>query len=426
MAELIVELKQHTEMLHFQNEKSVDLRMTELKPKLDWFVWEFLSEKERSEWLAPNRRWARKDDKGHVSLAYKVRMSKRNEKELNIQQKEMRRLRRQEGRPDRYEYDYSSYIFFQADQNEHRVLRYPSLELSFFSFYPAVLKTIQDRLGDFFYLHNFGYRQRKGFGSFTVERIQSTGTRKSNQFPRPESINERLLPTMPQLLAIIDFRNDCSFVKGKDSMIAVLYQSMKSGINFRGYVRSFLTNYLAKYSIEKQIIKKYLISKGEELKRTYRGPNPSSSQDSDIAKVRRTARVVLGMGYLSLFQRNRGKPIEVKHEYKDSANKVIARYPSPILFKVVDNRLLIFGSLHAQSLYLDGSSHSFTAAVTGGVVSETIPVLSSNEFDLRKFVEAWVRQLEHHKRRADRLPQEYVNVLNKIVRTRVIRQEADQ
>lgn len=72
---LQIHIQQHTEFLHFQsiNDKETpEIRMTELKPKLDRFIWKLLDEQNRERWL--KEKFARKNHNDHISLAYKVRV----------------------------------------------------------------------------------------------------------------------------------------------------------------------------------------------------------------------------------------------------------------------------------------------------------------------------------------------------------------
>jgi len=69
MAELIVKLKQHTPIIHFQHyQKGATLRASELKPKLD----KFLIENFKSQGI-DYKKWLIGDGK-HPALNYKVKV----------------------------------------------------------------------------------------------------------------------------------------------------------------------------------------------------------------------------------------------------------------------------------------------------------------------------------------------------------------
>ncbi len=151
---LAFKLKQHTPIIHFQHEQyGATLRASELKPKLDKFLIEKFKEKDIdfSKWLINGQEKA---------LDYKVRV------DVVISDIEKRMIR--EGRNNQYGF------FFGTIGEEYR--RNPKgltftggeIELHIHSFKTELLNEVEKNIVLYFERTNFGTRQNKGFGSFTI------------------------------------------------------------------------------------------------------------------------------------------------------------------------------------------------------------------------------------------------------------------
>lgn len=156
-------LRQHTPVIHFQDDaRDATLRATELKPKLDRFLTEKLGGFEQSKHLLAGfspaherdlkKRWS--GDDRYRALDYTVRVQTQNVISKLIREKE------------------SVPTFFANIGKEYeQAPKYKNTgetTLIFTSPHDELLELIPQHLDEFFWHHNFGTRQSKGWGSFTV------------------------------------------------------------------------------------------------------------------------------------------------------------------------------------------------------------------------------------------------------------------
>ncbi len=146
-------LKQHSHLLHFQYQQAgACLRATELKPKLDRFLIEhhFENDKSRYEklligYIESKKKEDEEDDNQKKALNYKVSIQSSNS--LN------------------------SYEYKGMGGNSARTgILYQKTKISVFSYEKELLVAIEEWMEPFLALHNFGFRQSKGFGCFTLEK----------------------------------------------------------------------------------------------------------------------------------------------------------------------------------------------------------------------------------------------------------------
>jgi len=160
-------LRQHTPVIHFQeNARDATIRATELKPKLDRFLTEKLGgnfdtckrllagytshpDKEKS----LKERWEGKDC--YRALDYTVRVKTEGSKLQVIGKK-----------------DKVPTFFANLGDDYEQSPKFKSTaktDLIFTSPHDELLELIPQHLDEFFWHHNFGTRQSKGWGSFTIE-----------------------------------------------------------------------------------------------------------------------------------------------------------------------------------------------------------------------------------------------------------------
>lgn len=144
MYKLEFTLKQHTPIIHFQPEQDgATLRATEVKPKLDRFIIEKLEgfdkvKSDHPDWLVGNG--------VHPSLNYKIKF-------LNSQ-------------------------FYQSTKeiiNSKKILLLFTEEVqgNIICLVPNLKDFIKENLFNFFLINNFGFRQSKGYGSFTLSTLDN-------------------------------------------------------------------------------------------------------------------------------------------------------------------------------------------------------------------------------------------------------------
>lgn len=146
----IFKLRQNTPIWHFQhNQYGAILRATEVKPKLDRFLIANDDGSIKDEWYLKGENIKSLDYKLRIyssSSPYKADSfplffgnmgSSKKPEELNVSKKKA--------------------LFFKGD-----------IFLEIFSFHTGLLTIVEKSLPDFFFIHNFGTRQSKGFGSFSI------------------------------------------------------------------------------------------------------------------------------------------------------------------------------------------------------------------------------------------------------------------
>lgn len=179
-------LVQHTPLIHFQHsEPHACLRATEVKPKLDRFLIEQLEKDDRF----GDGRWKKwfVGDGSQQSFDYMMRItpnSEQVERTQSIENGIERAIARAEHRsPNASLHEiHKNYFGNMASGNniqdtvqaiqetfKESLFYKDGLTLTIRCFIPELLTFIDEHIRGFFMMHNFGTRQRKGFGSFTVD-----------------------------------------------------------------------------------------------------------------------------------------------------------------------------------------------------------------------------------------------------------------
>lgn len=240
MNTLTIKLKQHTPLIHFQHDQDgATLRASEVKPKLDKYILTQLGggDYEKGKAEAKAKGWlVGKGD--HPALDYKMRIdgSKRvmelnrsNGYKINPKTKEFVLNRRGQKIPK-----YESIPLFFGNMNDKTpkkmTIADKDITVDFFSLHLKLLNLIDDNLGSFFFMNNFGTRQSKGFGSFFPENVE---------FPNAKNYG------------IYSFEINTKRQKGewKDYQILfqyidIFYKTLRSGINQNGcYFKSMMYHY---------------------------------------------------------------------------------------------------------------------------------------------------------------------------------------
>ncbi len=163
MHTLTVTLKQHTPLIHFQHDQEgATLRASEVKPRLDKFVLSKLTleEKESGE----REGWI-KDKNGKTWLDYRLRVYAEGINEP-VDPNEFVRYK-SNGKPE-----YKKSPMFFANIGDKTEKKYYTLcdkcKLTFFTSSLMLRDRLAEFVGDFFIRNNFGTRQSKGYGSFSL------------------------------------------------------------------------------------------------------------------------------------------------------------------------------------------------------------------------------------------------------------------
>lgn len=244
MYKLEVKLKQHTPLIHFQwEQKGATLRASEVKPKLDRFVLEKLGKEagdskedcyNKGLEKAKNNRWLIGESK---ALDYKVRIKSSGERtELN------------------------KLPMYFGDTDKKGVSYDQELDLTISSFYNKVIELLKQCLSEFFFCHNFGCRQSKGYGGFEVFEMNEGYNQKMNvkfeNFYTKAGSNTELIQINLKLEQKNDFWELFSFLD-------LYYKSIRGGINLKDklYCKPILYYWAKekKWEWEKRYIKRNLL-----------------------------------------------------------------------------------------------------------------------------------------------------------------------
>lgn len=344
-------LVQHTPLIHFQHsEPHACLRATEVKPKLDRFLIEQLEKDDRF----GDGRWKKwfVGDGSQQSFDYMMRITPNSEQVDRTQSIENgieRAIARAEHRPPNAGLHeiHKNYFGNMASGNniqdtvqaiqetfKESLFYKDGLTLTIRCFIPELLTLIDEHIRGFFMMHNFGTRQRKGFGSFTVDISTEPNAPKGFDLVRKYCPNAYYckLDDNVSADALLD-------------AVWVLSAFLKSGFN-RGegnYVRGFVFRYFQReknpLANDKAFVKQKVLlnvyneaTRGEHL-------HPYGNN------VRyRYVRGLLGTNENSRFCLNPRSQIRRDHTvhniYIHSAEGV-ERFPSPLLFKPIGKFVFI-------------------------------------------------------------------------------------
>ncbi|MDO4790559.1 MAG: hypothetical protein Q3998_06310 [Porphyromonas sp.] len=362
MQRLTFELVQHTPIIHFQaNDRGATLRASEVKPKLDKYLMQKF-EKEgfyRSQiekWSIPgqealNYKLSFRLKEG-ASMEYYLpvsNMSKKNIEELQ-KRKELKDIKILSPSP----------FFANEEKLKKGQEKWAELKLAIlskenivgeiFSKYEDLCDFIKLHLEDFFLLHNFGMRQTKGFGSYTISSIPGMRIAKSQR-----DIAQRMKD-----IGVVDcLESKSNDVRYQFGQIAKFHNKIKTGA--RGTI-SELRYYFHEKKIEwEKILELEMLNRLQE-------------SNSRIFPVR-YIRALLGLHEHFEFPngRNNKKVIRVSHDNID-------RFASPITYKPIGGIIYIILAEEIPSEML-GAEFIFS---TDSVYEQSI--LTPDTFDLADFL----------------------------------------
>lgn len=375
-------LKQQSPILHFQYaDRDATLRATELKPKLDRFIGEWLKRdkkglppewrmKKSQEGQADKKEDGNKDEIKDAALDYRVRILNTGENTT---------------------YDPSPQMPYFGNmgkdvEKKKCVMTEGCIKLHIRCYIKGLLDTIDECLPTFFLTVNFGTRQDKGFGSFVL-------CGDDGRLLRKRAENEELLTKWYGKSRICCIRyKQAIHPDEKLGDIDALYKILKSGINdppaWNGKKGAYVKSYLWKYFDDKNIDweKKALKCKGI-APAVYNDPAYAPIPPrSDIRYVRG----LLGIGDQQQWfssdgnggrivdhYNNKNKPVYKKETiFIESDSEDIKRIPSPLTFKIIGNAVYILpGEIDRR---VPGSSFTFKNEYGD---STSIQIPSAGEFD---------------------------------------------
>lgn len=289
-------LKQYTPIIHFQSDQAgATLRATELKPKFDRFLLEYVKD-------LPFK----KNANGEKSLDYKVKITAIENKIETIEKINPNNDR---AIPDP--------LFFgnMGDGKKKKFAKADELKIEFLSFDSSVKKAIEEYFEAFLARTNFGTRQSKGFGCFYLNK----------------PFNPSLIPFKVYSFTTQNWKSD----------IKLLYSFLRQGINLpqgrdkpaRFYCKPAIFTYAMQnnWIWDKKAIKQHFFP--NELKTQ----QEKYDANSPVNYAGQRAYLLRDLFGLSSEQSWMSYRMTIKKEHKE-----IARFKSPLNFKIIGNQVFFW------------------------------------------------------------------------------------
>ncbi|NVK64975.1 MAG: hypothetical protein HWE22_10330 [Flavobacteriales bacterium] len=319
---LTFQLKQHTPMIHFQGDQhGATLRATELKPKLDRFIIEQEELTEvRNEKQVPKsgfESWFISKD--HLALNYRVKINAGK-----VTSDEIKR-----------DVDKLPTFFANMGDEYKKSLKYLSkaeheITLEFYARNEKLRNAISKHISGFLWLHNFGSRQSKGFGSFLLQ----TDEFQSTHFDVTFELDTTRIRNAPWTNNNSISSENWSLELDLFGALDIFYKSLRSGINRKG--RGGVSKFYIKPAIfyfsmlelnqqwDKKSIKEYYFPRDlNKQKIEHNNSDILAFSDDQPTKV-----LIKDLFGLSSKESWRSYSSEVK-----KSNSEIDRFTSPVLFK---------------------------------------------------------------------------------------------
>lgn len=449
-----VMLVQQTPLIHFRYyEKDACLRPSELKPKLDRFIFDLFGglahlKQEHQEWFVGYhpKKGTQKDLKDALNYKMRVTVSDGEKKGFSKQFENdlQRKADRDQGMADAantlgvsgdpgcgnisklYFGNMASgrgteWIAAAAKSYKETIFYEKPVKITLVCFVPELMGILRNVIADFFLMNNFGTRQNKGFGGFIVEE----DTKKT-----AADIGDRMMQYSKQPVFCMSYNN--VNIEKMFNDIATFYSLLKSGNNSRGeYHKAYIYKYYkGKFTNEKRWMKAEGVS--PNIVTTDRKFKLEDVDDNNV----RYLRAMLGLpGKLEHAQStcykkgrlcinpsdkkviNVKDPMAVKCSDRDKNTDAIQRFQSPLLFKVINNCVFIILKDIPKRMYAQRISFIPKEVDTEKIKDEelnskyTIFTPSSDEFDLKQMLKDYVTELNKLRNKNDLYRQGKINVI---------------
>lgn len=389
MYKLEFTLKQHTPIIHFQHDQDgATLRATEVKPKLDRFILTKLGEDALKN---PNATSEEKYQEGykiskekgwlvgsgnHPALDYKFIVKKSNNEITSFRLEFIENDRERDPKKKwivKRKHNNTAMILAnmagKPSSSELKDLRmFESIDCEIYSFNSLISDAINNRIIEFFATTNFGNRNNKGYGSFSIILLNKIEIKwDENILIKGTFFLEMPSNNLKQIFDVIDF----------------FYKWMKSGINY-SYDRNNQRNPCNSSRYKKAILFEYLESlypsttignnwEKRWIKENYLSLTSKTPPDY-IAKY---YRALLGLSdkntftkaqcsrnpeFVSTFQENMINKLDLQNLHSDHN---IDRISSPLTFKIIIQgnickAYILIKDDHIDSIYLNGLGKNFT------------------------------------------------------------------
>ena len=203
---------------------------------------------------------------------------------------------------------------------------------------------INENIGVFFNIHNFGTRGSKGFGSFAIQ--NQSISEFENDLKQYSPIVFKM--QIGKLRSIIDEH------KTIFSKIDSEYKNLKSGQNkITSRLKQYFNNMPERIEWEKAKLQSIV----NEI--------PTGKKPIIINKINTNYQFVRAfLGLAENFSYPRHNDIKIKVSHVDKDNKV-ERFPSPILFKVFENNIYLLCNIKVNTKYISGKEFNFEYEMNG-------------------------------------------------------------
>lgn len=391
MYQITFTLKQHTPIIHFQHEQEgATLRATEVKPKLDRFILQSVgngnyktgySFAKKNNWLSGNGE--------HPSLNYKLRFKPVSNEVIQVIEKDAPSFGSFFGNMGPEYINHIKALVFTEQPITGQII---CLNLSLVN---KLLGT--NILESFFALNNFGTRQSKGFGSFSVTVINNEEKIfPSKQFPFYFDLSVK------NNSSIDDFRT-------LFKRLNWFYKSLRSGLNeIRGgdnypklYFKSLLFQYVHEYlkqQWDKKTIKKHFLDVNQAAECEWYGDDivcNASSQNQTLDN--KNFKDLFGLSSLEKWgnqftlKKTQATFENGKWQKTKENNTTVHRFKSPMFFKILKNKdsfRVFFNFQKEENGYDDFINSTFLIERTDGR-SQPFALPFFKNFDYIHFIN-WV------------------------------------
>ncbi|MBU3219621.1 hypothetical protein [Clostridium algidicarnis] len=309
MGKLIITLKQHTPLIHFQGDQDgATIRATEFKPKLDKFLIEHAFSggfEEYKQYLIGYKDLKTEEDfKDKKSFNYKLKFYN----VVNLKKSDIKK----------------DFPFYFNNIATNKFVYCDSLDLEIFSLNELFLEIILKSLPDFLMNHNFGQRQSKGFGSFFINdqnKYQINNNEKYYDKNYIKNLKSGFYIKLHNYQNKKEIQNQPLFYNEAREIFnnaEIIYTKIRrGGQKSDSYIKQYAEN---KHMIwDKDAIRHRFINKNDDL--------------IDNAYL---IKDLLGLSINELWKDNCNKEFFVKKEMCDCKNEdKIERMESPIFFKLL-------------------------------------------------------------------------------------------
>lgn len=298
------ELKQHTPMIHFQHDQpGATLRGSELKPKFDKFLIEYVFKGDRNKY----KKYLIKDDSEKEAFDYKVKIISKTINCVDIR--------------DTVNYSKNYPLFFgnMGQQTNIKKFSYTPdpLTVEFFCLNEKLQKIIKEYFPLFLMNTNFGTRNSKGFGSFYIDQADP------NYKPYGLRYYFKVKPNAEKYFDKVSILMN---------HIEIFYKSLRSGINLSKvdpsfYFKSMMFLYAKSKGIQwdKKSIKEHFFRNDLQNQKKIHGNSEILNYSSEKKYL---VKELLGLSSEEMWLSYDKAKIKRKSEG-------IERFPSPIFFKPI-------------------------------------------------------------------------------------------